>query len=236
MVSNTRPGLRTQVVRATERPKCILCKVGLCNTYVIWIKCRLRGILYAILSILSKQMGAWYLFERINYIYKIWGKRACNLRNASPPWRFICAQGVCPTNIGIDHLGFETTDADIGRLAYYPHIAPSVVVLVTFPPPEPIVRVKSGSYVKIPPFPNDTPAFAYGVMQAIIQGGAEGRDGKGPIYSTFYEKPPFETCIINYTVLWHPSGAQRKRNHINKERGGFGRRRAGDVRIKQKTL
>ena len=149
-----------------------------------------------------------------------------------PPSRFISAQGVCPTNIGIDHFGFETTDADIGRLAYYPHIAPRVVVLVSFPPPEPIVRITSGSYVILPPLPDDTLALAYGVMQGIIQGGTEGREGKGPINSTtYYDKPTFDTRIINYTALWHPKGAQRERNYIiNKERVGVGRKRAGGLR------
>ena len=132
------------------------------------------------------------------------GVRGLATLGMPPPWRFISTQGVCPTNIGIDHFGFETTDADIGRLAYYPHIAPGVVMLVIFPPPEPIVRITGGSYVKIPLLPNETLALAYGVVQAIIKGGTEGQESKGPINST-----TFETRVINYTALWHPSGAQR---------------------------
>ena len=148
-----------------------------------------------------------------------------------PPRRFISAQGVCPTNIGIDHLGFETTDADIGRLAYYPHIAPSVVVLVSIQPPKPIVRVTSGSYVIFPPLPNDTPALAFSVVQGIIQRSTEKREGKGPMNSITYDDlATYETRILNYFALWHPSGAQRKRDYINKERVGVARKRAGGLR------
>ena len=153
-----------------------------------------------------------------------------------PPWRYISAQRVCPTNIGIDHLSFEKTDTDIGRLTYYPHIAIRMVVLVSIPPPEPIVRITSGPYVKTPPPFNDTLAFADGVMQAIIKGGAKWREGKGPTNSTLHDLTPYETCIINYTALRHPSGARRFRDCINKGRVGAGRERAGDVILQQKAL
>ena len=131
-------------------------------------------------------------------MYKKYGVRGLATLGMPPPRRFISAQGVCPTNIGIDHLGFEATDADIGRLAYYPHIAPGVVMLVIFPPPEPIVRITSGSYVKIPSLTNETLALAYGVVQAIIKGGTEGRESTGPINSTtYYDTPPFDTRVID---------------------------------------
>ena len=135
----------------------------------------------------------------VSTMYRKYGvKGLAPLGMPPPPGRFISAQGVCPTNLGIDHLDFEATDADIGGLAYYPHIAPGVVMLVIFPPPEPIVGITGGSYVKIPLLPNETPALAHGVVQAIIKGGTERQERHRPINSTtYYGTPPFDTRVID---------------------------------------
>jgi hypothetical protein len=106
-------------------------------------------------------------------------------------------------------------------LAYYVHRAISVVMLPVFGTPKPIARAPTRADIIRTPSPNGCRAFAYGVMQAIIQGRPKGWEVIGKkntliiiITRISIKFVPLTTCITNYVLMRLPSGARIKRDNI----------------------
>ena len=114
-------------------------------------------------------------------------------------------------------------------MPYYIHRAIGMVVLPVFGTPKPIARAPTCADIIRTPSPNYCRAFAYGVMQAIIQGRPKGREVIGKKYTLItttittqvsIQFVPLKTCITNDVRMRLPSGARIKRDNISNDTAG----------------